>query len=258
MARRWVPWVAAAGAAAAGLGAAGIAYAFGGPDCSGVGEDGGTAEGVRYLERMRGGASSSERVPMVVLLHARDATPEGYASGMNGIGRARLIVPEGGFESPIHGYMWFPAGLKATLEGGFDNAESHAWAQHAERLARLVKTLARCRPTLGKPIITGASSGGEMTLVMATQHRRLLGGAVAVNGDMPSGLWRPNMAPTVMLNGTRDTTIPFAAAQQNAAWAAERGAPVSFEAFTSSGHDLTGAQTKAWRDRVEAFVAQQA
>lgn len=257
-ARRWVPWVAGAGAAAVGLGAAGLAYAFSGPDCSGVGEDGGTLEGVPYLERMRGGADPSEVVPMVVLLHARDATPEGYASGMNGIGRARLIVPQGGVESPIRGYMWFPEGLKATLADGFSNAEAHAWAQHAERLARFVKAIARCRPTAGKPIVTGASSGGEMALVMATQHRRLVGGAVAVNGDMPPGLWRNSMAPTVMINGTGDTTVPFATAQQNAASAAERGAPVSFEAFTSSGHDLTGAQTKAWRDRVEAFVAQQA
>ncbi len=53
-------------------------------------------------------------------------------------------------------------------------------------------------------------------------------------------------------------TVPFATAKQHADMAITAGAPLRFEAFPSSGHNLTGAQTSAWRNRVEDFVAQQA
>jgi predicted esterase len=256
--RRWIPWIAGAGAAAAGLlGGTAIVRAAT-RDCSGATDEGGTVEGVPYLERMRGGAASADRVPMVVLLHPRDATPAGYASGLNGIGRARLVVPQGGYDSPYGGYLWFPKGLLSTLGDGFDSVELRQWKDAQDRLERFVTALARCRPTAGEPIVTGSSQGAEMSLVMATLARRRIGGAVAVNGDMPTELWGGRMAPTVMLHGTGDTTVPFATAQQHATDAIARGAPLRFESFPSSGHTLTNAQTQAWRDEVEAFVTQQA
>jgi len=255
--RRWIPWIAGAGAAAAGLvgGAAAVRAAT--RDCGGATDEGGNVEGVPYLERMRGGAASGDRVPMVVVLHPRDATPAGYASGMNGIGRARLIVPQGAYDSPLGGYLWMPKGLKATVANGLDAAERRQWEDAHARLERFVRTLARCRPTAGEPIVTGSSQGAEMALVMATMSRRHVGGAVAVNGDMPAELWG-RMAPTVMLNGTGDTTVLFATAQQHANDAIARGQPLRFESFPSSGHNLTNAQVQAWRDEVEAMVAQQA
>lgn len=255
--RRWVPW-AVGGAAAVGVTAAtyGIAWAALRPDCSGATDEGGEVAGVRYLERMRGDAAPGERVPMVVVLHAKDGTPEGYAGGMSGIGRARLILPEGGYATG--GFRWFPAGLLATIEDGFTPAELREWKDAGDRLARFVKAIARCRPTAGDPIVTGASQGGEMALVLAAQHRRAIAGSVVVNGDMPEALWHGRMAPTVMIHGTGDTTVPFATAQEHALAAADTGAPIRFEDYPSPGHEITGAMGKAWREAVADFVAQQA
>ncbi len=257
MRRRWVPW-AVGGAAAVGVTAAtyGLARAALRPDCSGATDDGGEVEGVRYLERMRGDAGSGERVPMVVVLHAKDGTPAGYAGGMGGIGRARLILPEGGYATS--GFRWFSTGLLATLEDGFSPAELREWKEAGDRLARFVKAIARCRPTSGDPIVTGASQGGEMALVMAAQHRRDIAGVVVVNGDMPEALWHRRMAPTVMIHGTGDTTVPFAIAQEHAQQAADAGAPIRFDSFSSPGHEITNAMGKAWREAVGEFVTQQA
>jgi phospholipase/carboxylesterase len=256
--RRWIPWVAGAGAAAAGLvGAVAVARAATRPDCSVASVGEGVLEGVPYLERMRGDAAQGDRVPMVVLLHAKDGTPGGYASGMGGIGPARLVLPQGGYDSPQGGYRWFPKGLLATLDDGVTPAEIDEWVRAADRLERFVRAMAACRPTAGKPILTGSSQGGEAALVVSTLHRRSIAGVVAVNADMPAALWDGKMAPTVMLHGTGDTTVPFAQAQENAAYAAERGAQIRFVPYPSPGHELTAAQTKAWRAEVAAFVQQQ-
>jgi len=253
----WVPW-AVGSAVVVGVTAAtyGIARAALRPNCSGAMYEGGEVAGVRYLERMRGDAEPDERVPMVVVLHSKDGTPAGYAAGMSGIGRARLILPEGGY--PNGGFRWFPEGLLATLADGFSTAELRAWKDAGDRLARFVKAIARCRPTAGEPIVTGASQGGEMALVMAAQHRGDIAGAVVVNGDMPQALWHRRMAPTVMIHGTGDTTVPFAQAQENATRAADDGAPIRFDDYPSPSHEITPTMGKAWREAVGDFVTQQA
>jgi len=223
-------------------------------DCSGAGENGGVVAGVRYLERMRGGAGPNDRVPMVVLFHALGASPEGYAAGLSGIGPARLILPEGGIAGG-GGHMWFPAGIKSTLADGFDASEAAAWRSAGDRVANFIRAISHCRPTRGKPIVTGSSQGGEMTLLQASSHRGLVSGAVALNADLPQAFWNARMAPTAMLNGTGDTTVPFEWAQAYADEMRRRGAALSFQSYPSPGQDLTAAQTHAWRQTVANLVA---
>ena len=254
--RDYTPWLVGAGVVAAGtLAGAAIVRAATKADCSSVGADGGTAAGVPYLERMRGGASPDERVPMVVMLHSMDGSPKGYAGGLGGIGRARLILPQGGIDSG-GGYRWLPTTLGGTLKDGFSNEEFETWLDALERLETFVDAIADCRPTVGKPIITGSSQGAIMTLLMATARRGKIHGAVAVNGDLPDAFWNGKMTPTIMINGTGDTNFPFAQAQEHAQIAIDEGAPLRLDSYSSSTHEVTPAMGKAWGQAVGDFVAQ--
>lgn len=253
------PWVlvpgVVVGSIALGLGAVTLASGAGlSVDCSGAGTTGGVIAGVRYLERMRGDAASTDSVPMVVLFHALGGSPEGYAAGMSGIGPARLILPEGGIVGG-GGHMWFPEGIKGTLSDGFDPTEHAAWRAAGDRMARFLDTISRCRPTRGRPIVTGSSQGGEITLLLASAHRGSVSSAVALNSTLPEAFWNPRMAPTALLSGTGDTTVPYAWQQAYAEDMRRRGAPLTFQSYPSPGHDLTGAQTKAWRETVASLVA---
>jgi phospholipase/carboxylesterase len=232
----------------------GIAHARPYP-CPPLGADGDVLEGVRYLERMRGGAAPDEAVPMVVVLHSLGGTPEGYAGGMGGIGRARLILPEGEYDRDS-GKSWFGKGLHKVVDAGNTPADLQIWRDAGDRLARFIDAVRQCRPTVGDPIVTGSSQGGEASLLLATEHRDLVHGAVVVNGDMPGPLWDPKMAPTLMIHGTGDTTVPYAWAKAHAEDMVARGAPLRFETFSSPGHDVTAAESKAWIAGVRDMVAE--
>ena len=127
-------------------------------DCSGVGPEGGTVAGVRYLERLRGGASSDERLPMVIVLHGLGGTPEGYAGGFGGIGKARVILPQGAYEGG-GGFKWWEHGLHDIVLHG-SQSDIDEWNAASARLSEFIRQITRCRPTLGKPIVTGSSQGG--------------------------------------------------------------------------------------------------
>ena len=86
------------------------------PDCSGIGEDGGTVAGVPYLERMRGGAEPGDAVPMVIAFHSMGATPYGFAGSLKDIGRARLILPGGEFRTPGGGYLWWHDRIRTAVK----------------------------------------------------------------------------------------------------------------------------------------------
>jgi phospholipase/carboxylesterase len=223
--------------------------------CPPLGPQGGVLEGVRYLERMRGGASPDEEVPMVVVLHSLGGTPEGYAGGLGGIGKARLILPEGQYDKDS-GKSWFGKGLHAVVEAGNTPEALQIWRDAGDRLARFIDAIRQCRPTLGDPIVTGSSQGGEASLLIATEHRHLVHGAVVVNGDMPEPLWSRKMAPTLMIHGTGDTTVPYAWAKAHAEAVIAQGAPLRFESYPSSGHDVTKAESKEWISGVRDMVAE--
>lgn len=220
---------------------------LGGPaDCTQVEADGGVVAGVRYVERMRGGADPNEAVPMVVLFHSLGATPEGHAAMLTNIGRARLILPEGEYESESgSGRKWWQRGVKDAVENDPEGAAVQ-WEAASDRMAEFLRQIVQCRPTIGKPILTGSSQGGEMTLLMASTYPRLAGSGVAVSSYLLEPFWTARMAPTAMLHGTGDTTVPYAWARDYAEVMQAKGAPLGFESYESAGHAVTKPMSRAW------------
>jgi len=114
-----------------------------------------------------------------------------------------------------------------------------------------------CRPTAGLPIVTGSSEGGHVSYLMASQQSGIVGGAVALLGYIPPGVWNPQMSPTVGLHATADSTVPYE--RTRAYWDAMKsaGAQLSTQIFPG-GHSVSDAMGAAWRSAVSNFVAEQA
>lgn len=223
-------------------------------DCSLVSGDGGSIGGIRYLERIRGGAHPDEPLPMVVVFHSRGANPEGFAGMLGGIGRARLILPEGDYGSG-HSRSWFELPIREAVEGD-PGPVTEQWRVTAERIRNFIGQMIQCRPTVGLPLVTGSSQGGEMTLLVASTSPDLVAGGVAVSGWLLPAFWTADMAPVSMLHGTGDQTVPYAWAADYAAQMQGKGAPISFTGFPSEGHAITKAMSNAWIGSVRAMVAE--
>jgi predicted esterase len=234
------------------------------PDCTHVQSGGGVVAGVRYLEQMRGGAHPGDKVPMVIVLHSLGARPEGYVDMFAGLGPARVIAPEGGFgDGKIR--KWWHIPVRAAIEDPTKKLVDAVseWTAAADRLERFVQEIVRCRPTQGKPIITGSSQGGEMTLLMASRYPRLFAGAVATASYLLPVFWTSRMSPTRMVHGTGDTVVPFAWAQQYYETMHGEGAELEFAGYETDpshelGHYVTTPMGKDWSKAVSTLVEQQA
>ncbi len=224
-------------------------------DCSLVAEQSGTVAGVPYLERMRGGAQPDEAVPMVVVFHSRAASPSGHARMLEGIGRARMILPEGVFHhGDGKGRLWWELGVKAAVRDGNMAGAKAQWEEASERMAEFLRQIVRCRPTVGAPVLTGSSQGGEMTLLMASTHPELTSSGVAVSSYLLEPFWTDKMAPVRMIHGTGDKTVPYAWAKDYYEKVEAEGAPISFESYPSSGHSVTQEMARDWIASVKGQV----
>ena len=228
-------------------------------DCSQITDErGGEIAGVRYLERMRGKASPGEAVPMVVFFHSMGAHPRGHARMLANLGPSRLILPFGAYQTDSGGgYKWWQRGVRA---GTGDDPEVRAeavvqWQAASDRAAEFVRQISQCRPTVGKPILTGSSQGGEMSLLLASTHPDLVQSGVAVSSYLLEPFWNDRMASTRMIHGTGDKTVPFALAKDYAERMIAEGAPLSFQAYPSSGHGLAEGMGADWVNSLKGQIA---
>jgi phospholipase/carboxylesterase len=200
----------------------------------------GNVAGLRYLEAVRGGASASERLPLVMLIHGLGDEPRtDWLDLVPRDLRARVVMPRG----PIaldRGFSWFPYNARSN--------RSEALAKHigarAEQLAKALATLRAQRPSLGLPIVAGFSQGGMLSFALAAQHPERLSLAIAISGTLPEPLWpdRPADARTPAIrvfHGSADSTVPIAQTRRLVEHLRKLSYDVVLHESPQVGHKLT-------------------
>lgn len=215
-------------------------------DCSSVSESGGVIDGIRYLETTRNLSHPNAPAAMLVVFHSRGATPGGAASFPSIHGPVRVIRPQGFVgDGP---YSWFS---KSSSVDPTPMAQEQR--QRAQQLTTFIAKLMRCRPTIGRPVVTGSSEGGHVSYLLASASPGLIGGAVALLGYIPPPMWNSRMARTTGLHTTGDKTIPYE--RTKAYWDAMKGAgaPLKTQVFPG-GHAVDSAMGAWWRQDVQNYV----
>jgi phospholipase/carboxylesterase len=163
-----------------------------------------------YLEVVTGGARADEPLPLVIALHGRGDTAEGFAPLFRELPvRARVAI----LRAPRpwgEGQAWFLGGWAPTDDRAAVAAEL---LSHADRVAATADAIRAARPTRGKPVVMGFSQGGMLTWAVALKHPRAFAAAFPVAGFLfPEMLERTAvdgraMPPITAFHGAADTLV---------------------------------------------------
>ena len=139
---------------------------------------------LHFVEVVTGTVSSESPLPMIIGIHGLGDTPERFARLFEGFDRpARFIFFRGPEPTRNGGASWFDIDPSAygprDIAAGVDHS--------AARVAKRAEQLARQRPTLGKPIVTGFSQGGFLSFALAARHAEHFRLAAPIAGYLP---WR--------------------------------------------------------------------
>jgi phospholipase/carboxylesterase len=197
------------------------------------------AAGVRYVERITGGAAAEDALPLVIGIHGYGDRPESYAGLFEGFkARARFIFPYG--EPHGDGFSWFavsPRFNPDAIAAGTERA--------AHRLAAMIAALATTRPTVGRPIVTGFSQGGMLSYALVILHPESVGEAFPVGGLLTPPHWPSTwavgktQARIEAFHGDADPTVPIAVDRQGAARLRAVGFSIELHEYPGVVHTVT-------------------
>jgi len=215
--------------------------------CEGVYLDGGTFEGMEYLEIVTGGADPDEYLPMIIALHGLGQDKEYLADKLSDFPLpARIIIPDAFYDrgDGLDGRKWW----KGYSPQGFQAFLAEAIPAASDKLAAFVAELPDCVPTIGDPIIAGHSQGGYVALDFAASWPEL------VSASVPSAAWRPEAlwdiepgVPVFAIHGTKDDGVPYDRSLDYYQEMSDRGLDVYLDS-TSGAHSLSSTNLAAWYD----------
>jgi len=211
-------------------------------ECMGLTTEGGHLVGVDYIEFVTGGASVNDELPMIISLHGLGYDNTAHIKWLEEISTpARVILPNGFVEKTGRTKRaWWPSYSDRALK------DASGW------LADFVYRIQQCRPTRGKPVMTGHSMGGYVALDFATQFPELISASVPVAATRSKRLWDTHPGvPVHGLHGELDNS--FEGANKYYYEMYERGLPVAMTAVPGAPHRLTSKTAGPWRDILVSF-----
>jgi phospholipase/carboxylesterase len=209
----------------------------------------GNLAGFDYIEFATGGASLSDRLPMVIFFHSRSTDPQGLAHHIADIpARARVVMPYGRLGEQYRRW-WEGRAKDEDQETLADDV-----ARESRDMAEFVREAQRCMPTEGAPVVTGHSQGGMMAMAVAAAAQDAVKAAVPVSGWLPTKLWPPDIAPTYAIHGTNDKTMNYDRTKDFVERASGSGLPIQLESIEGHGHGLSGELKTVWLQTVNGLI----
>lgn len=207
---------------------------------------------VRYVEKMTGGAATTDSVPLIIAIHGLGDRPESFGRIFDGFSApARLIVPYGLSEYG-DGFSWFPL-------SGFDpNKLAQGTTHAAHELAAMIADIEKNRPVRGKAIVTGFSQGGMLSFTLAVLHPEEIGEALPIAGLLAPPLYPTSwpmgkVAPIVnAFHGDADDRVPIDGARQTVQTLKGIGFSATLTEYPGVHHSISRDMRRDWMKALEA------
>ena len=190
-----------------------------------------------WVERVVGAEDDASPLPMIVMAHGLGDRPESMLSVLAEFpGPARIIAPRAP-DAWHEGWSWFP-----TRVSGDEEVLAGQIAAVSDRFVKDLEGVVATRPTTGKPILTGFSQGGMLSLAVAVRHPEAIAAAVPVAGWLPEPLWPaavpPGAPPIHALHGLDEEVLPFARTAAGVDAVRKVGWTADMQAFPGVGHRI--------------------
>lgn len=212
-----------------------------------------TVAGRRALVLTPESAARDAALPLLVLLHWSESTPEEIARLVDWPALpVRILIPQGAHPRP-HGWSWFAEGY---AEMGAEAARAET-LRAVDEIAAWLEAARRELPTAGAPMVAGVSYGGDLAFLLAVLRPTSVGAAFPVAARflpewLPAARGCGEACPAVFaLHGDADTVVPIAPTREAVDELARRGWPVELRGYPGVGHGFT----RAMRDDLGRAVA---
>lgn len=190
-----------------------------------------------YYEYIKGDASASSELPLIIALHGDGDTPKNFFDTMWSdelsqvrISAVRIIILKG------------PYAMNSSQWGGARWPwEPNEIKKYGDAISNAAVKLAMQYPSKGKPILVGFSGGACMAYYLAARHSDQFSTIIPLAGRLSAGIqidvrFAGSSAIIHAMHGKSDAVIGFGEGQSAVERLAEAGLPATLEEVPGNHH----------------------
>jgi phospholipase/carboxylesterase len=213
--------------------------------------------GMRYLVFETGGAKPDDALPLIVGLHYAGAEPQVMVEYFDTLDiRARVILPRAPYARG-EGRAWFP--MEYGVMG--QAAQDAVAFDMAGKVAEFIAAARERYPTRGKPMVTGVSFGGDVTLLLGLRHPGLIAAAFPAaarwvpSWEPATNACAPHCPPIRALHGDQDTTVAIGPTREAMEMLAKRGYDARLTTYPGVAHAFDAAMERDFVAQMRRMLA---
>lgn len=209
--------------------------------------------GVAYEEVVRGDDVAGAALPLLVAFHySGGSAAESFENYDQVSGPVRILVPLGAFPKR-QGLSYYPVDY-------YLRPADERYRIARETAARMAGFVQAATESYGaKPVVSGISQGGDLSLLLAVYHPELIKAAFPFAPVIPAELTVSGAAagragpPIHVMQGEADAIIDVVATRDRVAELAT-GLPVRLTTFPELGHDISPEMEATYSPMIEAAL----
>jgi len=170
------------------------------------------------VELLPPGAKPDARLPLIIAIHGRGATPLRFAQFVQNSANGARIVALQAPEPWGDGFSWLETRKASNLSTALvdeDRALNDLILRRVSEIRAAIAQIDRARPHCGDPILVGYSQGGALVLgLAATTPKGFKAQYLEIAGALPPSFpLGQNLPDLIGFHGTADQAVPFVLAE---------------------------------------------
>lgn len=198
--------------------------------------------GYKYLEIVEHASDDTQDLPLVIALHWMGSSPEDFAKYAQGYDKpVRILLPQAPypFEDGFSFFLLEPIQYYDLPQ----EEKKAAYLAEVKRLSQFIIAANRKYPSPDKPIIMGASQGGDLSYGIAILYPDLIQlscpllatideSIVAINSPPPTTSW------IIAFHGVEDPIVPIDTARHHIQHLSNNGFMANLKEYEACKHDI--------------------
>lgn len=130
--------------------------------------------GFQYKEIVVNAAPEDDKLPLIIGLHWMRSNPDEFSAFLKDIkSPARILLLEGNYTFK-EGFSFYPV-VPENYYKMNDDSKLKVLKSEGDKLAEFIKTAVKKYPSTKKPVIIGASQGGDLSYYIGIEYNHLIG-----------------------------------------------------------------------------------
>lgn len=216
-------------------------------------------EGYTYKHVTLGAPLDAPGIPVVIGLHWSGSTPDEFEPYLKNIaGPVRIILVQGSYAHKS-GYSFYVTTPVRYYDMNDDEKMLQMLAE-GTKLATFILGVTKTYKPIHRPILIGASQGGDLSYFIAIRYPEIISQACPLLGTIDNRMIGPvprdaALAPIDVFHGTADPIVNLGTSQAHLKLLQQNGYPASHHIYDGIGHDIPDSMKNDYTSLINTLLA---